>query len=123
MVFVDKGERPWRDARPNRPAPPAHAGTQADLPKRAPIQRPKPPMASAPASSLGCLAGLVRLALFVIVVWYVGRWLLSIPEVSRLVSALRSGAYSDDQVSAAFDAVRTHLLQLVGVSPASPRQR
>jgi hypothetical protein len=126
MVFVDEGERPWHDAQPKRAASPDHtvgvARTPVDVPKRAPIQRPEPPRVSASVSSLGCIAGLVRLALFALVVWYVGKWLLAIPEVSTLVSALRSGVYSDDQVNAAIDAVRTHVLQLVGISTASPHR-
>ena len=126
MVFVNEGERPWHDAPPKRPSAAEHiigiAGTHVDVPRRAPVPRPTAPIASAPVSSLGCIAALARLALFAVVLWYVGKWLLAIPEVGTLVSALRSGLYSDDQVNAAIDAVRTHVLQLFGVSHASPHR-
>jgi hypothetical protein len=75
---------------------------------------------STPEFSLGCVGGLVRLVLFVAVVWYGGRWLLSIPEVKTLANALMSGSFTDEQLNAATNAVRTHILQLLGVSPSSP---
>jgi len=123
MVFVDESERQRRDARESRePTAAEHseeiARTHVDVPRRAQIQRPRLRKASASASSLGCAGCLVRLALFAVVVWYGGRWLLSIPEVRTLLTALRSGAFSDDQVNAAINAVRIHILQLVGASPA-----
>jgi hypothetical protein len=125
MVFADEGERPWHDAPPNRPASISHLGgtarAQIDVARRAPIQRPESRV-SPSVSSLGCVAGLARLALFAVVVWFVGKWLLSIPEVSTLVNSLKSGVYSDYHVNAAIDAVRTHVLQLFGVSPASPHR-
>jgi hypothetical protein len=125
MVFVNEHERLRRDPGARGAVPvPAHgvdvAATPIDVPKRAPIQQPRPRIASPSASSLGCIGGLIRLAVFAIVVWYVGKWLLAIPEVRTLISALRSGVFSDDQVTAAIDAVRTHIFQLVGVSPGSP---
>jgi hypothetical protein len=77
------------------------------------------PVPSTPPLSLGCIGGLVRLLLFVAVVWYGGRWLLSIPEVKTLANAAMSGSVSDDQLNAAINAVRTEILQLLGVTPSS----
>ena len=54
------------------------------------------------------------------IIWYGGRWLLSIPEVNLLVDALRGGSFSDEQITAAIDAVRTHILQFFGLSTSSP---
>ena len=62
----------------------------------------------------------MRLLLFAAVIWYVGRWLLSIPEVKKLADAWMAGSYSDDQVNAAINAVRSQVLQLLGVSPSTP---
>jgi len=126
MVFADESERHRRGARAGRPATVdqsvSFGATPDAVPKRAPIERPAPRVASASVSSLGCIGGLVRLALFVFVVWYVGKWLVSIPEVAMLIAAFRSGSFSDSQVTAAIDAVRTHVLQLFGVSPAAPNR-
>jgi len=73
--------------------------------------RPRIATRSAP---LGCLTSLVRLAIFVGIVWYVSKWLLAIPEVRALVDALVSGALTDAQLQAAITAVRDRVLQLVG---------
>jgi hypothetical protein len=62
----------------------------------------------------------VRLIAFGAVIWYGGRWLLSIPEVQSLVDALLSGSFSDDQIAAAIDAVRAQILQWLGASTSSP---
>jgi len=56
----------------------------------------------------------VRLLIFGAIVWYVGKWLLAIPEVRALVNAFISGALTDDQLNAAGTAIRDHLLQLLG---------
>jgi hypothetical protein len=56
---------------------------------------------------------------FVALAWYGGRWLLSIPEVKRLWDAWMAGSFSDDQVTAAINAVRTQILQLLGASPST----
>jgi hypothetical protein len=69
---------------------------------------------SRPARPAGCLAALVRLLIFGAIVWYVGKWLLAIPEVRALVNAFMSGALTDDQLNAAGTAIRDHLLQLLG---------
>jgi hypothetical protein len=69
------------------------------------------------AQFAGCLTALVRLGLLLAALWYGSQWLLSIPEVVTLKDALVSGAFSDDQASAAAEAVRTRLRQLFGGSP------
>ena len=56
----------------------------------------------------------MRLLIFGAIVWYVGKWLLAIPEVRTLVNAFTSGALTDDQLNAAGAAIRVHLLQLLG---------
>lgn len=86
------------------------------------IQRRKRDRASTPVQgqSLGCFGCLGRLIVFGAVIWYGGRWLLSIPEVQSLVDALRGGSFSDDQITAAIDAVRAQVLQLLGASTSSP---
>jgi len=66
------------------------------------------------ARPAGCLAALVRLLIFGAIVWYVGKWLLAIPEVRALVNAFTSGALTDDQLNAAGTAIRGRLLQLLG---------
>ena len=86
------------------------------------VRRPKPisterstrPIASAGSAAVGCLGSLVRLAIFVGIVWYVGRWLLAIPEVRTLVDAFGAGALTDAQLTAAMTAVRDRVLELVG---------
>src|SRR5262245_54110049 len=119
MVFVGESERHQRIAQPGRPASVDQSvrfgSTPVDVPRRTTIQRPTPRMPS--AASLGCLATVVRLAFVGAVFWFGGKWLLSIPEVRTLISAFRSGAFSDDQVSAAIDAVGAHIRQLFGASP------
>jgi hypothetical protein len=62
----------------------------------------------------------VRLIVFGAAIWYGGRWLVSIPEVKSLVDALRGGSFSDDQITAAINAVRTHILQWLGGWTSSP---
>ena len=56
----------------------------------------------------------MRLLIFGAIVWYVGKWLLAIPEVRALVNAFTSGAFTDDQLNAAVTAIRDHLLGLLG---------
>src|SRR5262245_26840386 len=48
---------------------------------------------------------LIRLAIFVWLVWYVGGWLLKIPEVLVLKDRVVAGHFSDDDFKAARDAV------------------
>ncbi len=86
------------------------------------IQRPKRARDSTPVErqSLGCFGCLVRLVVFGAVIWYGGRWLLSIPEVKSLVDALRGGSFSDDQIAAAINAVRMQILEWLGASTSSP---
>ena len=74
--------------------------------------------AQAAAQLTGCLTGLVRLGLLLAALWYGSQWLLSIPEVATLRDAVVSGAFSDDQVSAAAEAVKARVRQLFGASPA-----
>jgi hypothetical protein len=126
MVFIDESELPGREARDvaRLTAAAQHVDDLPARPARAPrpgtVQRPKLPVESTAAPSLGCLGSVVRLLLFAAVIWYGGRWLLSIPEVKRLADAWMAGSFSDDQVNAAINAVRTHILQLLGVSPRTP---
>ena len=56
----------------------------------------------------------MRLLIFGAIVWYVGKWLLAIPEVRVLVNAFISGAFTDGQLNAAGTAIRDRLLQLLG---------
>ena len=126
MVFIDESELRYREASEadrltaagqhvdDLPIPPART------PRPRTVQRPTLRVESTAAPSFGCLASVIRLLLLVAVVWYGGRWLLSIPEVKRLVDAWMAGSYSDDQVTAAINAVRTQVLQLFGVSPTTP---
>jgi hypothetical protein len=58
----------------------------------------------------------VRVVIYVAIVWYVGRWLVAIPEVRALVNAFISGAFTDDQLNAAVSAIRDHLVRLLGVN-------
>jgi hypothetical protein len=83
----------------------ARAAQQADQP------------AQAVAQLTGCLTGLVRLGLLLAALWYGSQWLLSIPEVVTLRDAVVSGSFSDDQVSAAGEAVQARVRQLFGGSP------
>ena len=125
MVFIDEGERRWRETRESTqpPAPVDQSVSVQATPVRmrrpAPVQRPVRPVPSTPPLSLGCIGGLMRLLLFVAVVWYGGRWLLSIPEVKTLANAVLTGSVSDDQLNTAVNAVRTQILQLLGVTPSS----
>ena len=125
MVFIDESELRSREASEvdRLAAAGQHVDDLPTMPARAPrpvsIPRLKRPIASTAAPSFGCLGSLLRLLLFIAVLWYGGRWLLSIPEVKRLVDAWMAGSYSDDQVNAAVNAVRTQVLQLLGVTPAS----
>ena len=48
---------------------------------------------------------LIRLAIFVWLVWYVGGWLLRIPEVLVLKDRVQAGHFSDDDLKAARDAI------------------
>ena len=120
-VFIDPDDAGWRAA---GPAPPA---TQSIDQSRALTTRPRrsslPPLSTrrqssggspTPRSSVGCLGCLTRLALLVAIVWYVGGWLRSIPEVRTLLDGFLSGSISDDQVNAAVEAVRTQIEQLFG---------
>ena len=126
MVFIDESERRWRDTHDARqpPAPVDQNVTVAATPVRlrrpAPLQRPARTVPAPPSLSLGCIGGLVRLLVFAAVVWYGGRWLLSIPEVKSLANAAMSGSFSDEQLNAAINAVRTQILQLLGL-PSSSR--
>jgi hypothetical protein len=70
--------------------------------------------ARGPARPAGCLAAVVRLVIFGAIVWYVGNWLLAIPEVRALVNAFTSGAFTGDQLNAAVTAIRGRLLGLLG---------
>jgi hypothetical protein len=125
MVFIDESELRSREASEvdRLTAAGQHVDDLPITPARAPrpgtVQRPTLRVESIATPSLGCLGGVVRLLLFVAVVWYGGRWLLSIPEVKSLVDAWMAGSYSDDQVNAAINAVRTQVLQLLGVSPTT----
>lgn len=65
------------------------------------------------SSASGCLFGLVRFAIYVAIVWYVGNWLYAIPEVRTLLSAFASGAFTDAQLNAALNAIRDHLFSLL----------
>jgi hypothetical protein len=95
----------------------------ARLPARMPPRRPGPMIQPAPSSttrrsspaaaSAGCIAGLVRLVIFIAIVWYVGRWLFGIPEVASLRDAMLTGAFSDQQVNAALEAIRAHVADLL----------
>jgi len=126
MVFIDESELRYREASEadrltaagqhvdDLPITPARSRRPESVP------RLKIPVESTAAASFGCLGGIVRLLLFAAVIWYVGRWLLAIPEVKRLADAWMAGSYSDDQVTAAINAVRTQVLQLLGVSPSTP---
>jgi hypothetical protein len=126
MVFIDESELRYREASEadrltaagqhvdDLPIPPART------PRPRTVQRPTLRVESTAAPSFGCLGSVIRLLLLVAVVWYGGRWLLSIPEVKKLVDAWMAGSYSDDQVTAAINAVRTQVLQLFGVSPTTP---
>jgi hypothetical protein len=123
MVFVDEGERGWRDTHvTTQPPAPVDQNVQVVAPVRirpAPIQRPMRPVAPTPPLSLGCIGSFVRLLLFAAVVWYGGKWLLSIPEVRTLANAAMTGSFSDDQLNSAIHAVRAQILQLLGVSSSS----
>ena len=125
MVFIEERERRWREthAATQPPAPVDQTvrvqTTPVRTPRPAPVQRPARPVPVRPPLSLGCIGGLVRLLLFVAVVWYAGRWLLSIPEVKTLANAVMSGSVSDDQLNTAVNAVRTEILQLLGITPSS----
>ena len=93
----------------HRPARPARS-TSVQPPPRATAST-----ASGPAkAAAGCLAAIVRLAIFVAIIWYAGKWLIGIPEVRTLLNAFMSGAFSDDQLNAAVTAIRDHLLRLLG---------
>src|SRR5689334_3248522 len=46
---------------------------------------------SVPVKAAGCLGALVRLVIFGAIIWYVGKWLLAIPEVRTLLDAFASG--------------------------------
>jgi hypothetical protein len=126
MVFIDESELRWREAGEvaRLTAADQHVDDFPTTPARAPrpesVPRLKFPVESTAAPSFGCLGSVVRLLLFVAVIWYAGRWLLTIPEVKRLADAWMAGSYSDDQVTAAINAVRTQVLQLLGVSRATP---
>jgi hypothetical protein len=126
MVFIDERELRSREASEadRLTAAGQHVDDLPSAPARAPrpgtVLRPTLRVESTAAPSLGCLASIVRLVFVAAVVWYVGRWLLSIPEVKRLADAWMAGSYSDDQVNAAINAVRTQVLRLLGVTPATP---
>ena len=81
-------------------------------------QQAGPPAQVLATQFTGCLTGLVRLGLLLAVLWYGSQWLLSIPEVVTLRDAVMSGSFSDDQVSAASEAVQARVRQLFGASPA-----
>jgi hypothetical protein len=95
----------------------------ARVPARMPPRRPRPGIQPAPspaarrpspaAASTGCIAGLVRLVIFVAVIWYGGGWLFGIPEVAHLRDAMLTGSFSDQQVNAALDAIREHVAELL----------
>jgi RNA polymerase subunit RPABC4/transcription elongation factor Spt4 len=124
-VFIDVGDREWQRIHEIIPTATDELGSSG--PTR-PIRtvRPRPVQRKVtrtvttptPTPSVGCLGCLVRLVIFAIVLWYVSRWLLAIPEVQTLVNAFRSGSFNDDQVNAAIEAIRTHIAQLLGGSPA-----
>jgi TonB family protein len=57
---------------------------------------------AAPAFSI---VPMIRLAIFVWIVWYVGGWLLKIPEVLALKDRVVAGHFSDDDLTAARDAI------------------
>ena len=85
-------------------------------PSRSPsLDRQPRPIASTRSASVGCLTSLVRLGIFVGIVWYVRKWLLAIPEVRAPVDAFLSGAFTDAQLDAAMTAVRHRVLQLAGM--------
>jgi hypothetical protein len=65
------------------------------------------------AQPSGCLAPFARLILFVVALWFVGRWLLSIQEVRALGEAILSGAFSDEQWNAAARAIRESVADLL----------
>jgi hypothetical protein len=120
-AFVEEPELVERDAsQVLRADVDATPPTPAERPRSS--RRRKPDRASTPVQrqSLGCFGCLVRLIAFGAVIWYGGRWLLSIPEVQSLVDALLSGSFSDDQIAAAIDAVRAQILQWLGASTSSP---
>ena len=125
MVFIDESELRYREASEadRLTAAGQHVDDLPIAPARAPrtgrVQRPTLRVESTAAPSFGCLGSVSRLLLLGALVWYGGRWLLSIPEVKRLVDAWMAGSYSDDQVTAAINAVRTQVLQLLGVSPTT----
>src|SRR5262245_56190692 len=58
----------------------------------------------APPPSIN-LAPLIKLAVFVFVVWYVAGWLRTIPEVIMLKDRLQAGHFSDADLQAARDAI------------------
>jgi len=59
----------------------------------------------APAPIAFSFAPLIRFAVFVFVVWYAGRWLLTIPEVLVLKDRVQAGHFSDGDFQAARDAI------------------
>jgi hypothetical protein len=98
-VFVDEGatNRSRLIAPPAQPRRPATVSTG----------RPQP------AQPSGCLAPFARLILFVVLLWFVGRWLFSIQEVRTLVEALVNGGFSDEQWNAAARAIGESLADLL----------
>ena len=127
MVFVDEGERRSRivddiarqtsqiDNGAVTPTALPQAPRSTTVQPRVQPRIPRPPS----PSGLGCTGCLVRLVLFAIVIWFAGKWLLTIPEVRTLVSSFLSGSFSDDQVTAAINAVRANILQLLGGTTSS----
>jgi TonB family protein len=70
--------------------------------------------ASTAQATAGCVAALIRLGIFLAIVYYGGRWLLTVPEIASLKDALVQGEVSDDTVRTAFDGLRRRVERIFG---------
>src|SRR5438552_6363952 len=65
------------------------------------------------------LGPLIKLAIFVFVIWTAFNWLMDIPEMIALKEGFQHGRLTDDEIRAAGDAVRARIDALLGRAPAS----
>lgn len=88
--------------------------------KRARQQQAARDVKAAAASGAGCIAGLVRLAIFAAIIYYGGSALLRIPEVANVKDAIQRG--DTDALDSALQALRDRFRSGFSDRPASDRE-
>ena len=125
-VFIERDDRLWFTEREEwqRVVSTARqaAGGATEAAQRARMPRPRRPQSAASpaeaaaAQTIGCLGSLVRLAVVGSLVWFIGGWLWSLPEVRALVDTMQNRPASSEEVLETARAVARRILDAFGLS-------